>query len=144
MENANSRRLAGKSAIAALIALAAAGAASATKPAPATYSEVLITFAGQTFGFSGPEESFSQSADGGRIVFELTQLQSPGYMPLPPVDTDTLEAHGNQWVILPKAGKRSYAFAGICASETYTTSESGVIVRHLNLNCSEFDAGAAP
>ncbi len=143
MENANSRRSAGTWATAALVAFVASGAASA-KPPASTYAEVLITFGGQTFGFSGPEESFSQSADGGRIVFELTQLQTPGYDPLPPVDPNALDASGNHWVVQPNLGKRPYAFAGTCASETYTTDEAGGVVRHLNLNCSELDVDAAP
>ena len=141
--NSNRRPHSARWATAAFAALVAAAAADA-KPPAATMADVQITFGGQTFGFSGPEESFSQSAEGGRIVFEPTQLQKLGYTPLPDVDIDALEAHGNRWIVQPNLVKHSYAFVGTCASQTYTTTESGVIIRHLNLNCSEFDADAAP
>ncbi len=127
----------------ALAAAFAAGTAAA-KPPAAVYADVEITFAGQTFGFSGPEQSFSQSASGGRIAFDLQQLQTPGYVPLPPVDVGTLEPAGNYWIVQQNLNRGPYVFTGTCASETYTTRESGVVVRHLHLNCSEFDAGAAP
>ena len=110
-------------------------ASHAGKPAPAIYSEIEITYAGQTFGFSGVEKSFSQSATGGRVVFEVTQLGTPGYAPLPQIDTSALEPTGNHWELQSNLGNRSYTYVGTCAAETFTTTESGFFVRHLYLNC---------
>lgn len=111
----------------------------AAKPGPTILSDVRITFGGQTFGFAGPEESFSQVATGGRIVFQVRQLELPGYLPVPDVDVDALEPDGNRWVIETDSGKRSDLFVGTCASETFTTEDAGVLVRHLNLNCKDVE-----
>ena len=113
-------------------------AAIAAKPLrPTTYSEVNITFGGQTFGFSGAEKSFSQAATGGVIVFDVRQLTAPDFAPLPQVDTKTLEPKGNHWEVETNAGGHTYMFVGTCASETYTTTEAGSVIRHLNLNCKD-------
>lgn len=45
----------------------AAGASAASRPS--VYSDVRITFAGETFALLGVQTSFSESRDGGRIVF---------------------------------------------------------------------------
>ena len=111
----------------------------AGKPAPTILSDVRITFAGQTYGFAGAEDSFTVAATGGRIVFQVRQLELPGYLPVPDVDVDTLETGGNRWVVETEFGRRSDAFVGTCASETYTTEDFGVVVRHLNLNCKDLD-----
>jgi hypothetical protein len=116
-------------------------AAVAAKPlVPVTYSEVNITFGGQTFGFFGAENSFSQSETGGVIVFDVRQLGTPEFAPLPQVDTKTLEPKGNHWEVETNTGGHSYMFVGTCASETYTTTESGSVIRHLNLNCKDLVA----
>ncbi len=114
------------------------------KPAAVIHSEVEITFGGQTFGFSGVEKSFSQSETGGRIVFDVTQLGTPGYTPLPQIDTNALEPTGNHWEVQSNLGARSYMFVGTCANETYTTTESGLVVRHLYLNCKDLSESVSP
>lgn len=111
----------------------------AGKPVAAIYSDIEITFGGQTFAFSGIEKSFSQSASGGRVVFDVTQLGTPGYAPLPQIDTSTLETTGNHWQVQSNLGSRSYSYNGTCAAETFTTTESGIVVRHLYLNCRDLD-----
>jgi len=120
------------------LAIAFSAAAAAAKPTPMpTYSDVEITFGGQTFGFGGIEESFSQTAEGERVVLQLTDLSTPGYVPLPPVDVSTLSSHGNHWEIQTDHGKRSDVAVGTCASATVATVEFGVMVRHVYLNCSD-------
>ena len=88
------------------------GAVFAGKPVAVTYSDINITLGSQTFSFSGAEKSFSQSATGGRIVFDLTQLGTPGYAPLPQVDTGALEPKGNHWEIQSNLGTKSYIYIG--------------------------------
>ncbi len=117
------------------VLLAFSASCVAGKPSVTIYSEVEISFGGQTFGFSGVEKSFSQSESGGRIVFDVTQLGTPGYVPLPQIDTSALESTGNHWEVQSNLGTRSYTYAGTCAAETYTSTESGFFVRHLYLNC---------
>jgi len=56
------------------------GSASAARPAP-QYADVVITYAGQTFGFAGPLRAFAASESGGRISLDLTTLSTPGYAP---------------------------------------------------------------
>ena len=112
------------------------GTALAAKPGPNAFADVQVTFGGQTFGFAGVLDTFSQSQNGGRIAFELTMLGTPGYVPLPQIDTSSLKADGNYWEVVSKLGNRSDVFAGTCASETYSSSEGGATVRHLYLNCS--------
>ena len=102
------------------------------------FSDVEITFAGQTFGYSGVEKSFSQSATGGRIVFDVTQLSTPDYAPLPQIDTSLLEPTVNHWEIQTNVKARTYTYAGTCAAETFTTIDSGFVVHHLYLNCRDF------
>ena len=122
------------------LALACSTGATAAKPEPMIFSDVEITFAGQTFGFGGIEESFSQTGEGGRIVFQLTELSTPGYRPLPEVDTSVLSSHGNRWEIQTDHGKHSDVAVGTCASVAFTTVESGgIVVRHVFLNCRELE-----
>jgi hypothetical protein len=111
-------------------------AAYAGKPAPVLWSDVVITYAGQTFGFTGSQSSFAQSQDGGRIVFNLSQLDTPGTAELPDIDVSLLTPKGNHWDVVSKVDNHSYTFSGTCASQTFTTSDSGGnVIRHLYLNC---------
>lgn len=120
------------------MAIACAGNAAAAPPKPGIYSDIRITFAGETFGFSGAQASFSQNQDGGRIVVDVTTISTYDYLPLPEFDTDTLSAPGNRWEVVPKLENHSYLFAGTCASQTFSTTEAnGIIVRHVFLNCKD-------
>jgi len=124
--------------IAGFAALFASGAALAA-PKATVYSDVQITYGGQTFGFSGIQTAFTVNQDGGRVVFSVTTVDPPGYLPLPQIDTSSLPEAGNRWEIVTKVGTRSYSFAGTCATETFTTSgPNGGWVRHLFLNCKDF------
>jgi hypothetical protein len=138
------RQFAAKWAIGVILLGVSAGVQAGKPVVTTTYSDVYITVGTQTFGFSGAEKSFSQSATGGRIVFDLTQLGTPGFTPSPQVDTGALEAQGNHWEIQSNLGTKSYLFVGTCASETYTTTEGSATVRHLNLNCKDLDSGVSP
>ena len=124
-----------------------AGLATAAAPfKQAIYSDVQITYAGQTFGFAGVQSSFSQNQDGGSIQFNVTNLETPGYVPLPQVDTCSLRPKGNHWeVITQLCSHHAYSFVGICASTTFaTTDATGTIFRHLYLNCSDMDTTYLP
>lgn len=127
--------------------LAFAGLASAAAPSKQTiYSDVQITYAGQTFGFGGLQSSFSQSQDGGFIQFNVTNLDTPGYVPLPQIDTGSLQPKGNHWEVVTELGSHhAYSFVGICASTTFSTTDpAGTIVRHLYLNCSDLETTHLP
>jgi len=126
--------------VAAFSAFLASGSALAA-PKATVYSDVQITYGGQTFGFSGVQTSFSVNQDGGRVIFNVTTVDPPGYLPLPQIDTSSLPESGNRWEVVTKVGTRSYSFAGTCASETFTTSgPSGGWIRHLFLNCKDFSS----
>lgn len=126
------------------VAACLSGPVMAGKPVATIFSEVQISFAGQTSGFSGSQDSFSQSQNGGRIVMDLTTLGTPLYDPLPQIDTSGLDIASNHWEVVTKVGNRSYSFVGTCASLTYATVESGLTVRHLFLNCRDLESTAAP
>lgn len=117
--------------------LLACGAANAlaAKPISNVYADVSITFGGDTYGFYGVEQQFTQTQNGGRIVFDVTTLGTPEYRPLPQIDVSHLDDTGNYWEVVTSAGRHSYMFSGICASETFSTNQSGLVVQHLYLNC---------
>jgi len=124
-----------------------AGLANAAAPSrQAIYSDVQITYAGQTFGFGGVQSSFNQNQDGGLIRFNVTNLDTPGYVPLPKIDTGSLQPKGNHWEVFTELGSHHvYSFVGICASTTFGTTEAtGTIVRHLYLNCSDLETAYLP
>jgi hypothetical protein len=127
------------------MAMAGATAASAAAAKPSVYCDVRITFAGETFGFSGAQSSFSQSQDGGRIVVDVTTVGTYDYLPVPEIDTTTLSASGNHWEVAPKLENHSYLFVGTCASATLNTTDStGATVRHLFLNCEDMSSSYVP
>jgi len=128
--------------VAALLLAAASGNALAAKGIPAIYSDVAIAFGGQVYGFSGPQQSFVQTQDGGRIVLELTTLGTPANFPVTQIDSGTLDAAGNQWDVVTRIGNKNYTFSGICSSETFSSKESGVTVRHLFLSCQDLTSSA--
>jgi hypothetical protein len=124
-----------------------AGLASAAAPSKqAIYSDVQITYAGQTFGFGGVQGSFNQNQDGGFIQLNVTNLDTPGYVPLPQIDTGSLRPKGNHWEVVTQLGSHhAYSFVGICASTTFATTEAtGTITRHLYLNCSDLETASLP
>jgi hypothetical protein len=112
--------------------------ARAASPAPA-YVDVVITFAGQSFGFSGPLRYFEASDAGGRIGFDLTTLETPGYSPRPNIDVAELRMPGNRWQLLAFAGRAPVTIAGTCAVESFATTENDVRVQHVYLNCVDLD-----
>jgi hypothetical protein len=115
---------------------AAASGVQAAKPVASSWADVRITYGGQTFGFSGAQTSFSQGQDGGRIVFNVNQVDTPGVESLPQIDVSSLPATGNHWEVITKVNNRSYSFIGTCASQTFTLLDpSGALIRHLFLNC---------
>ena len=123
--------------VAALVVFSAPGASLAA-PKATIYSDVQITYAGQTFGFSGSQTSFSINQDGGRIVFSVIAVAPPGYLPLPQIDTSELPESGNRWEVVTKVGKNTYNFIGTCAAETFTAVDvNGASVRRLFLNCKD-------
>jgi hypothetical protein len=116
----------------------------AAKPISTVFSEVAITFGGQVYGFSGAQESFAQSENGGRIVFDLTTLGSPGDIPVTEIDVNGLDPGGNHWDVVLRVGHRDYTFTGTCASETFSSMEGGMSVRHLYLTCATLTSSATP
>ena len=125
--------------------LAACAASAGAAPRPSVYSDVRITFAGETFGLLGVQTSFSENQDGGRIVFDLTTIGTSDYLPLPEIDTNTLPVTGNHWEVVSKLGSHSYLFVGTCASETFSTTDSnGTVVRHMFLNCRDMSSNYTP
>jgi len=119
-----------------ILAMVSAPAFAVKPGTPVVYTDVSITYAGQTFGFAGRQESFNLAQDGGSVVFDLTSLSSPEFTPLPEVDVGSLQPNGNSWKIVSKVNSKSWTYAGTCASESFTTSNGdGSITRHLYLNC---------
>ena len=122
----------------ATIAALFASQASLAAPRATIYSDVQITYAGQTFGFSGNQSYFNMNQDGGRIVFGVITVDPPGYLPLPQIDTSALPESGNRWEVVTKVGKNTYTFVGTCAAETFNAADvNGAWVRHLFLNCKD-------
>ena len=127
----------------AVIGALVAGKGVAAKGHVDIYSDVRITFAGQTYEFSGVQQSFNESQDGGRVVFNLRVLGTPSFDPLPSFDPSGLPEDGNHWDVISRAGGHSYSFSGTCASQTFSTVDAnGVNVRHLYLNCADLQTYA--
>lgn len=130
--------------LACVLALAgsADGAFAAKPSATNTYADVWITYAGQTFEFGGVQQTFTAGPDGGRLVFDLTVVGTPGYAALPDLDVSNLSATGNRWEVLSKVSNRSYSFIGTCAAQTFNTVDgNGDSVRELYLNCRDLQTG---
>jgi hypothetical protein len=129
---------------AAFCALFSSGTALAG-PKATIYSDVRITYAAQTFGFSGVQTSFTMSQDGGRVVFGVTTVDTPGYMPLPQIDTSILPEAGNHWEVVTKVGNHTYTFFGTCAAQTFTIKDAnGAWVRYVFLNCKDLTSNYVP
>ncbi|HXR62432.1 MAG TPA: hypothetical protein VN720_02665 [Rudaea sp.] len=123
---------------AAAMALATMKAADAAKPAD-VYADVIITYAGQTFGFAGPLRYFEVADGGGRIGIDLTNLETPGYSPRPDVDPANLPTSGNRWQLVAYIGRSVQTIAGTCAVESFATTQQGVRMQHVYLNCVDLD-----
>ena len=116
----------------------AIGSASAARPAP-LYADVVITFAGQTFGFAGPLRAFDVSEGGGRISLDLRTLSTPGYAPRPDIGGVDLGAPGNRWQLTGYGGHAPLTITGTCAVESFATVQSDAIVQNVYLNCVDLD-----
>jgi hypothetical protein len=112
--------------------------ARAARPEP-VYVDVVITYAGQSFGFSGPLRYIEVSDAGGRIGLDLTTLEAPGYSPRPNINDTELQVSGNRWQVVAFLGRSPEIIAGTCAIETFATTTSGVKMQHVYLNCVELD-----
>ena len=121
-----------------LTAIVTTTTARAARPAPA-YADVVITFAGQSFGFSGPLRYFEASPAGGRIGLDVTTLATPGYMPRPGIDGE-LRVPGNRWEMVVFGGRAPTAIVGTCAVESFSAIENDFTVQHVYLNCVDLDA----
>ena len=123
---------------AAALLLATVRAADAAKPAD-VHAEVVITYAGQTFGFGGPLRYFEVADSGGRIGIDLTNLETPGYSPRPVIDPEALQTSGNRWQLTAYIGRSAEVMSGTCAVETFATTQQGVRLQHVYLNCVDLD-----
>lgn len=124
---------------AAAMLVATMAPANAARPEP-VYVNVVITYAGQSFGFSGPLRYIEVSDAGGRIGLDLTTLETPGYSPRPNIDGTELQVSGNRWQVVAFLGRSPEIIAGTCAIETFATTTSGVKMQHVYLNCVDLDA----
>lgn len=116
----------------------ALASASAARPAP-VFADVVISYAGQSFGFAGPLRIFDVSESGGRIGLDIKSLGTPGYSPRPDIGGAELRAPGNRWKVTGFAGHAPLTIAGTCAVEAFATIESDAIVQHVYLNCVDLD-----
>ena len=116
----------------------AVASAHVAKPLP-LYVDVVITYAGQTFGFAGPLRAFDASESGGRISLDLTTLSTPGYAPRPDIGGVDLGAPGNRWQLIGLGGHAPLTITGTCAVESFATVEDGAIVQNVYLNCVDLD-----
>ena len=121
-----------------LATLTVAATARAAKLAP-VHADIIITFAGQSFGFAGPLRYLDISDEGGRIGFDLTTLESQDYAPRPDIDAGALRLAGNRWQIVVFGGRSPEIFAGTCAVESFATNDGDVRVQHIYLNCVDLD-----
>lgn len=121
-----------------LLIAAMATSARATKPAPA-YVDVIITYAGESFGFSGPLRYFDLSDAGGRIGFDVTILETRAFSPRPNIDVADLRMPGNHWQLVLFGGRTPETIAGTCAVESFVTTENDVRLQHVFLNCVDLD-----
>jgi len=115
-----------------------AHAANAAKPPPA-YADVVITFGGQSFGFAGPLRYFDWSEAGGRVGLDLATLETPGYSPRRHIDGNELHAAENRWRLEAFLCRAPQTIAGTCAAESFATTEAGVHVQHVYLNCVDLE-----
>jgi hypothetical protein len=124
---------------AALLVLAATTTtAYAAKPAP-VYADVVITYAGQSFGFAGPLRYFEVSDNGGQIGFDLATLATPGYSARPNIGSAELPVAGNRWEMVTFIGHSHGTIAGTCAAESFSAMEGDTRVQHIYLNCVDLD-----
>lgn len=123
--------------VAVMLLVAATTTARAAKPAP-VFADVVITYAGQSFGFSGPMHYFEASEAGGRIGLDVTTLETPGFMPRPNIDGE-LRAPGNRWELVGFGGRSPMTIVGTCAVESFSATENDVTVQHVYLNCIDLD-----
>jgi len=123
---------------AAVLLVVAATKANAAKPAP-VYADVVITYAGQTFGSGGPLRYFDVSEAGGRIGFDLTTLATPGYSPRPNIAPVDLPLAGNRWEVVMFFDHSHETITGTCAAESFSTTEGDTQVQHIYLNCADLD-----
>ena len=126
-----------------VFALGISSNALAGKPNFSVYSEVAITFGGQTYSFAGLQQSYAQTQDGGRIVLELTTVGTLDYSPRPEI-AGNLEDYGNHWEVVGRVGRQTFTFTGTCASQTLSRSQSGIWVRHVFLNCTALTSDSSP
>ncbi|HEY2394846.1 MAG TPA: hypothetical protein VGH81_02535 [Rudaea sp.] len=123
---------------AAALLLATVRAADAAKPAD-VYADVVITYAGQTFGFGGPLRYFEIADSGGRIGIDLTNLETPGYSPRPVIDPAALQTSGNRWQLVAYIGHATEIITGTCAVESFATLQQNVRLQRIYLNCVDLD-----
>jgi len=121
-----------------LVLAATTTTANAAKPAP-VYADVVITYAGQSFGFAGPLRYFEVSDNGGQIGFDLATLATPGYSPRPNIGAAELPLVGNRWQVLAFIGRGHETIAGTCAVELFSATEGDTRVQHIYLNCVDLD-----
>lgn len=121
-----------------LLLLAAITKAHAAKPMP-VYADVVITFAGQSFGFAGPLRHFEVTDAGGQVVLDPRTLESAPDVPPSDLDVSTLREPGNTWQVLANVNHSLAVFTGTCAVESFWTTEAGVSVLHVYLNCADLD-----
>jgi hypothetical protein len=123
---------------AAVLLILAATKANAAKPAP-VFADVVITYAGQSFGFGGSLRYFDVSETGGRIGFDLLTVGSPGYAPSPNLAPVELPLTGNHWEMVMFIGRSHETISGTCAAESFSTTEGDTQVQHVYLNCVDLD-----
>jgi hypothetical protein len=121
-----------------LLLLAAITKAHAARPMPVD-ADVVITFAGQSFGFAGPLRYFEATDAGGQVVLDPRTLESAPDVPLEDVDVATLDARGNTWQVLAYVNHSVAVFTGTCAVESFRSTEAEVSVLHVYLRCADLD-----
>lgn len=117
------------------VALASANAA---QPAPAS-ADIVITYASQSFAFSGRLRYFDVSESGGRLGFDVRALGTPDYSPRPDIGNADLRMPGNHWQVVGFAGRFPLTIEGTCAVESFATAEGDATVQHIFLNCVDLD-----
>jgi hypothetical protein len=106
---------------------------------PAAYADVVVTYSSQSFGFAGPLRYFEASAAGGRIGIDLISLGTPDYAPRPDIGAVQLRASSNRWQLTGFGGRSPLMVDGTCAVESFATTQNGVTVQHVYLNCIDLD-----
>jgi hypothetical protein len=123
---------------AAVLLIVAATKANAAKPEP-VFADIVITYAGQTFGFGGPLRYFDVSETGGRIGLDLLTLGSPNYASRPNAAPVELPLAGNRWEMVMFVGHSHETITGTCAVESFAMAEGDNQVQHIYLNCVDLD-----